>query len=63
MRDAINIIGLEVMYHDEPSKVHSIQFVPAFCGMYITLKCKNNTFINIPYEEGYTLIKTQINKL
>lgn len=63
MRDAVDIIGLEIIYNNQLSKVDSIKFVPSSGSMYITLQYKDNTYVNIPYDEGYELIKQQINRL
>jgi hypothetical protein len=63
MRDAIDIIGLEVVYKGSTTKIHAIQFVPKSGSIYITLKQENNVYMNIPYKEIYKLIKQQIIRL
>jgi hypothetical protein len=63
MRDAIDIIGLEVVYKGSTTKIHAIQFVPKSGSIYITLVQENNTYINVPYKKVYKLIKQQIIKL
>jgi len=62
MRDAVDIIGLEIVYKGYNSKIQAIQFVPKSGSIYITLK-QENTLINVPYKEVYKLIKQQIIKL
>lgn len=63
MRDAVDIIGLEVIYKGHITKIHSIQLVPRSGSIYITLKREGNTYINVPYKEVYRIIKQQIIKL
>jgi len=63
MRDAIDIIGLEVVYKGSTTKIHSIRFVPKSGSIYITLEQENNVYINVPYKEIYKLIKQQIIRL
>lgn len=60
MRDSISIIGMELIYNDQPTKIHSIEFIPKTGRLYITLLLNNSTYINIPYKEVYRLIKKQI---
>ena len=62
MRDAIEIIGLEVVYGGKPSIIQAIHFIPNTGSIYITLK-QENTLINVPYKEVYKLIKQQIVRL
>jgi hypothetical protein len=63
MRDAIDIIGLEVVYKGSTTKIHAIQFIPKSGSIYITLEQENNVYINVPYKEIYKLIKQQIIRL
>ena len=62
MRDAVDIIGLEIIYNGHSTKIQAIQFVPKSGSIFITLKQKD-TYINVPYKKVYKLIKQQIIKL
>lgn len=62
MRDAVDIIGLEIVYNGHNTKIQAIQFVPKSGSIYITLK-HDDRFINVPYKKVYKLIKQQIIKL
>ena len=62
MRDAVDIIGLEIIYTGHSTKIQAIQFVPKSASIYITLK-QENTLINVPYKKVYKLIKQQVLKL
>lgn len=62
MRDAVDIIGLEIIYNGHSTKIQAIQFVPKSASIYITLK-QENTLINVPYKKIYKLIKQQVLKL
>jgi hypothetical protein len=63
MRDAIDIIGLGLLYNGYNTKIHAIKFIPKSGSIYITLIQENNTYINVPYKEIYKLIKEQIIRL
>jgi len=62
MRDAVDIIGLEIVYDGHNTKIQAIQFVPKSGSIFITLK-HNGKYINVPYKKVYKLIKQQIIKL
>jgi len=62
MRDAVDIIGLEIVYNGHNTKIQAIQFVPKSGSIYITLK-QEGRFINVPYKKVYKLIKQQVLKL
>jgi hypothetical protein len=63
MRDAVDIIGLEVIYKGHTVKIDSIQLVPKSGNVYITLKQDDSTYINVPYKEVYRIIKQQTIRL
>jgi len=62
MRDAVDIIGLEIVYDGYNTKIQAIQFVPKSGNIFITLKHEGK-YINVPYKKVYKLIKQQIIKL
>jgi len=63
MRDAISIIGMDLLYNNKPTKIHSIEFIPRSGKIYITLLTEDSMYVNVPYREVYRMIKKQICRL